>query len=675
MAVEVAFPRARVPARPQLAARLLALPAAAVLGTLVGVSAVVRFLLALPHSTPLYFADEYIYSTLAYELATTGRPTVRGEAASFPALLEPILTAPFWLFGDAGVALRLTQGLNAVAMSLAAIPIYLLARKLALGKGFALGAAALALLVPDFFYVAYVLGEPIAYPLVLGAVYAGVCALSEPTRRNQVAFFALSGFAAFARIQFVVLPLAFLGAALIARTGLRRLRLSLALFALPALAVAFKGLGYYSGLSELDVDARELVRWLATDSMLLAYAAGWLVIPGALVGLALPRTREERAFAALTVLLAGGLFAEAALYATNADVGPGGRFQERYLFTVLPLLVLAFGISLRRSGHARLAVALLGGALVAVSARFPLSGWTDEHGRQDSPFLMGVYRLEEAVGYANGSLAVAVVVAALAAGAVAAAYRPRLGAPALGVVGALLVAVAAGAWTLDAKYAGNARATYFPGDARWVDHAELDDVTMVNTPGSRRELALEQMFWNRSVTSLVRLRGASSPDVFATPQARIGGDGTLFVEGRPLRTPVLINEYAVTAELAGAASVRATPLFELWKPLGRPRLRLLAGGRFFDGWLANSGYVRVWRTPGTLALRLALPEQAPATRVTFRAPGVRRTVVVEPGSTKRVSFRVGPGVWTLRWKGALNYLPDGRPVSVRADELRLGASR
>ena len=319
-------------------------------------------------------------------------------------------------------------------------------------------------------------------------------------------------------------------------------------------------------------------------------------------------------------MFAGGLFAEAALYATNADVGPGGRFQERYLFTLLPLLVLAFGVSLRRAGNARLAVALLAGALVAISARFPLSGWTDEHGRQDSPFLMGVFRLEESIGYANGSLAVAVVVAALAAGAVAIAYRPRLAAPALVAVGALLAAVAAGAWTLDAKYAGNARASYFPDDARWIDHAGLDDVTMVNTPGSRRELALEQMFWNRSVTRLVRLRGAGSPDVFATPQARIGDDGTLFVAGRPLRKPLLVNEYAVTAEFAGAESVRATPLFELWKPLGTPRLRLLAGGRFFDGWLANSGYVRVWKTPGTLVLRLALPEQAPATRVTFRDP-------------------------------------------------------
>jgi hypothetical protein len=50
---------------------------------------------------------------------------------------------------------------------------------------------------------------------------------------------------------------------------------------------------------------------------------------------------------------------------------------------------------------------------------------------------------------------------------------------------------------------------------------------------------------------------------------------------------------------------------------------------------------------------------------------LRRTVTVSPGAAKRVTFRVGDGVWTHRWKGPLNYLPDGRPVSVRADELRL----
>jgi hypothetical protein len=375
----------------------------------------------------------------------------------------------------------------------------------------------------------------------------------------------------------------------------------------------------------------------------------------------------------MTIFFGLGLFAEATLYASNFESGgPGGRFQERYLFTVLPLLALAFGVSLRRSGRARLAVLVLSAALVAISARFPLSGWTDDHGREESPLLMGVYRLEDAVGYANGSLLVAIAVALLAAGATAVAYRTRLWPVALGAVALLLASVGAGAWALDARYAQRARETYFPADARWIDHANVGDVTAVNTPSASRELVLEQMFWNRSITRLVRLRRAESPDVFSVPQLTIRRDGALLLHGRPLRTALLINEYAVTAEFDGAKSVASSQLFELWKPVGTPRLRLLVGGRFFDGWLANSGYVRTWGAPSTLRLRLSLPRTAPTSaRLVFRAGGTTRTVVIAPGATRAVRFDVPDGVWTLRWKAPLNFLPDGRPVSVHADRLEL----
>jgi hypothetical protein len=667
MVTDAAATRVGGPARPIS----LAVSAVLVVATLVCASAIVRFLLALAHPTPIFFADEYIYSTLAHELATTGRATIRGEAAGFPALLEPILTAPFWLFGDAGIALRLTQALNAIAMSLAAVPVFVLARRLGLTSRWAVATAAFALVVPDLFYVAYVLGEPIAYPLVLGAVCAGVYALDEPTRRNQLAFVALAALASFARIQFVVLPLAFFVAALVIRTGIRRLRLSLGLFALAALPVAIKGLGYYAVVTDVPLAPGELIRWAGVDAMLLAYAAGWLVVPGALVALATPRGRTERAFAAMTAFLAAGLFFEAALYASNAGDDQAGRFQERYLFTLLPLVAIAFALSLARGGRARWAVAILGSLLVAVSARYPLSGWTDEHGRQDSPFLMGVFRLEEAIGHANGSLLVAVVVAGLAAGAAAVAFRPRFAGPAFAAVGVALAAVGLGAWSLDARYSQNERETYFPADARWVDRAGLADVTIVNTSGAARARPLEQMFWNRSITRLVRLRGGGRPDLFAAPRVQIGGDGRLLVDGRTLRTPLLVTEYGITADFRGATSVASTPLFELWKPQGTPRLRLLAGGRYYDGWLAGSGSVRVWDSPGTLVLRLSLPQHAPAARLVFRAPGVRRVVAVAPGQSRRVAFRVSSGAWTLLWNGPSNYLPDMRPVSVRADELQL----
>ena len=118
------------------------------------------------------------------------------------------------------------------------------------------------------------------------------------------------------------------------------------LYAAPLAFAAVLGpkrlLGYYSGVADLHVRPGEIAHWLGTDAMLLAYAAGFALVPGAVVGIALalwkPISREESGFAALSVGLLLGLFAEAALYATNGS----DRFQERYLMVLLPLVFPAF---------------------------------------------------------------------------------------------------------------------------------------------------------------------------------------------------------------------------------------------------------------------------------------------------------------------------------------------
>src|SRR5439155_21990748 len=167
---------------------------------------------------------------------------VRGMPAHFPALLEPLLAAPFWALGDAELAYRLTQGLNALAMSLAAVPVYLLCRRVGLSSRFGLTAAVIAVAFPDLLFSSFVLSDPIAYPLVLTAVCLGVRALELRSARAQVAFVLVSGLAAFARIQYVILPVAFLGAALVLdRRRVKAYWPTLATLSLPGIAVA--GLG------------------------------------------------------------------------------------------------------------------------------------------------------------------------------------------------------------------------------------------------------------------------------------------------------------------------------------------------------------------------------------------------------------------------------------------------
>src|SRR5437764_767881 len=89
------------------------------------------------------------------------------------------------------------------------------------------------------------------------------------------------------------------------------------------------------GPSSLPMPLGAALRWAATDTMMLAYSAGWILVPGALVGLAYalvrPRVRVERAFGAFVVFLALLLFLEAAVYAARGST----RYQERYLFTLL----------------------------------------------------------------------------------------------------------------------------------------------------------------------------------------------------------------------------------------------------------------------------------------------------------------------------------------------------
>jgi hypothetical protein len=404
-----------------------------------------------------------------------------------------------------------------------------------------------------------------------------------------------------------------------------------------------------------------------------------VLVPGALVGLAYalarPAVRVERAFAALAAAVGAGLLGETALYASNAQ--ELAHFQERYLLCLIPLAAPLFGLYVKRGAPARGAVALLAVALVAISARFPLSGYTDSTGRQDSPFLLGVSKLETAIGTANGSLVVAGVIAALAVAAAVVAFRPRVaGLAALGLSVAFLGTVDAGAFSLDREVSRHARATYLPADPRWVDHSGLEDVAVIQTPGAPRPLALEQLFWNTSITQLVRLRRTEALDAFAEPRALIGRDGTLLVHGRSLDRPLLVTRFAVVTQFRNAVRVGRTAVFDLWRPLGVPRLSLFAGGRYYDGWLASSGYVRVWadasgRARGTLRLPLALPEQVKPTRIRFTTPGTVRIVTLRPGQATTLRFTVSSRQpWTLRFEALSGggYLSDGRSVSARAGE-------
>src|SRR5262249_40006543 len=96
VAVDVAAPHAEtelVPA-PLAVRRTAAVPTWVWLAGIVVASFGGRLLAALGRVTPYYLPDEDIYPSLARGFAAQGRPLIRGAGVPFPALLEPIVTAP-----------------------------------------------------------------------------------------------------------------------------------------------------------------------------------------------------------------------------------------------------------------------------------------------------------------------------------------------------------------------------------------------------------------------------------------------------------------------------------------------------------------------------------------------------------------------------------------------------
>ena len=412
---------------------------------------------------------------------------------------------------------------------------------------------------------------------------------------------------------------------------------------------------------------------MSTDLFLIAVAGGIVLVPGALVGLATARGRGETSFAVLTAFYTVGLLIAAGLYASNG----AERFQERYLFSLLPLIPIAFGLYLRNGRPARLLVVGLGAILLIVGARVPLSGFAISTGSTDSPLLWAVVRLNSLVGTGTSSLLVAIYIAAAAglAALVAFGLRARV---AFAACVAFLVAASLGSTAADVHSARLSASEFVAPRPTWVDDAHVGDVTAVATRPAPTGLLTEQLFWNRTLTREVLLAGASSTDAFAAAPVRIAPDGTLESRAGPIRTPILFERYGVSASFSDGRLIAATPSFALWKPNTVVRLRMLETGKYHDGWLSPAGYLALWpqkgeRLKGVVRFTVSLPEGFKPSTLTF---GGKRTTI-RAGTTRGLAFCIDSAhPRRIFFHATWTFLPDLRPVSVRQTTPRFtqGAS-
>ena len=628
---------------------------------------------------PTLFPDEYIYTAISRSLAQSGRPLIRGESAHFPALLASILAAPVWAtVSSTTAAYHFVQAENALFMSLAAVPVYLLARWLDLSQGYALFSALIAVAIPDLVYSGYMLSEPIAYPLALTALYLAMRALERPTLARQASFLAIAGAASFARVQYVVLVPAYLvAAALISRRRtLRAHTVPFALLGLAVLALAAVGsanaLGYYSAVTGLHVGLG-LVHWAIVDALLLALAGGVAIVPGAITGFASARGPREVACAVLSGTFAAAMLAVAALYASNGS----GRFQERYLFALLPLLPIGFGLYLRHGKRGKWLITISSAAGVLLAAATPVSQFVGGTGVTDAPTLRAIARLDDAFGVGTTALAIALYITVAALMATLLAWR-RGALPILALTFAFLCVSSAAATSFDI---GDARKTFESTsgiDPRWVDEQHVHDIAAIHTMAAQPGPMLEKLFFNRSITREYVLPPAPPTDSFASSVVTIASDGSLLTRAGRVKTPILMEKFGVTSRFEGAEMVAQTTRFALWKPQGRMRLKYLERGRYDDGWLAPKGNITVFG-PATKPLRgvleLTILGSPSHTAVPFRIGGFSLTV--RPGRHRQLRFCVdATAPWRIAFAGGTHYLPDLRAVSVRstAPHFRRNAS-
>lgn len=337
--------------------RLRAVPPWGWLAAIVLGSFALRAWLARGMLGPFIMVDELIYSELARSVAAGAGFQVRGAPAGGFSLVYPVLISPAYALFDAlPDAYAAVKTLNALLMSLAAVPAYLLARRV-LAPPLSLLAALMAVALPSLAYTATVMTENVYYPLFLTGALLLVLVLERPTPARQVGLLALVGVLFATRVQAVAfLPAIVVAPFLLALLGRRPLRATLSRFrllyallaggALLVLAVQVaRGrsltdlLGAYAIVGERSYDAGTVVRFFVYHLAELDLYLGILPFAAFVLLVLLARRLDG----ALAPFLAAGLALSASVLLVVAAFASefANRIQERNTFAVAPFFLIA----------------------------------------------------------------------------------------------------------------------------------------------------------------------------------------------------------------------------------------------------------------------------------------------------------------------------------------------
>jgi hypothetical protein len=548
--------------------------AAACLAGLVVLSAVVRFLLALWMPAPWIFADELSYSELGKSFAATGHFSIRDVPGLTVGPLYPLLIAPAYAaFTKLPDAYVLIKAINAVVMSLAAVPTYFLARRL-LTRSWSLVAAGLAIAVPSMAYTGMVMTENLFYPLFLVTVLALIRTVERPSAVNQLSVLALVALACLTRAQGVALVPALLTAIALDAWRERTVSQKLAQF-LPtwlALGAGLVGLvalqvgrgrslfaifGNAAGVWHAHYPITAISRWLIYHAAEIDLYSGVLPFAAFLVLVTIVfRRAADRTlwiFATISTAVVVWLILLAAAFAAGvSEFDPHSlpHTVDRYTFYVTPLLVIALLAwvteRIPRSTFSAIAAAVVAGLLPFV---LPLGSLIRNHAVADSLGLLLWARSEAGVIVPVPHALARVGLASLVLAALFFLLRP----PRLPRLVALLVLVyftaafSAAQLRMHAVSAGVSTAVGQKPD--WIDQAlgSDQDAAVIWSGRADPHVVWENEFFNRSVGRVYYLRKPSWPGI---PEQKLSvrrSDGVLVdAAGKPLKARfVLVDPWVV----------------------------------------------------------------------------------------------------------------------------------
>jgi hypothetical protein len=652
---------------------------------LFALAAAAHALASLAHVTPAIFTDELLHSKLAQSFAAGDPFSIRGERFLFPAPLPALLQAPAWLFGSVPFGYEAAKVLNAFVMSAAVFPAYWLARRFT-RPSWALVAAGLAVAAPAMLYHAYLLSEALAYPVFLLAVAVMLRALDAPSRRLGLAVLGVSLLAVATRTQFAVLPLAFAAAAVVGgRRALRFHALPLGAFAvLGGIVLATRGaaLGPYESAQELEYGVTSVLGWAGWTGALLPFAAGLVVVPGAVLGLVLLlRSRADRPTGVFLVVLAALVL----LAAGAVAAGDAGRPLERYAIYLPPLAAILFFAYAEQGAPWRR-------AYIALAAGVALGAWAVPYGTLadfrfsfDSPTLSAYGTLASWFGHANAATVFAG--GAFLAGALAVSVRLRERAvPLVALAGLVpLVFLSTVAYVGDHGMTESASRSWSARPADWIDRlgGSGGAVDFLELPYDAPYFTWTAEASNRDFGRPLRL-GVETPrtDPFAFGSASVRSDGVLLVDGEPARGGVVVvNSFGSRIELEGTVVARPRGGLTALRVPQAPRVRSLAEGLYFDGWAAPRLRYSVWPAAtegGEYVVGLSVPADMPGRELTISVGEENRVLRLASGERTELVVPVQPGaglVPPLRIQADGGEIVDGRTANPRIAAARVLALR